>query len=483
MELPTGRKTISTRWLFKVKPGVNGEKPRYKARLVAKGFTQRPGIDFNETYAPVVKMDSLRTVISIVAAYDLEMEQLDIKTAFLYGEISEEIFLSQPEGLICPGKENLVCRLNKCLYGLKQAPRVWNQHFDSFLQKFGLKTSAADPCIYFRHRDEEFTIMCIWVDDGLVCSNRKDAISDILKYLSHHFEMRSHPVDHFVGIAVTRDRIENKIYLSQPNYVKKILDKFNMSDCSPKSLPADPNSRLVQQKPTDATEFEDEVTPYREAVGSLLYLTTTTRPDIAYAVSQVAQHSENPNKTHWTAVKRILAYLKGTSRHGLCFTKGSRRPLTGFTDADYAGDVSTRRSTTGSLFLFNDGPISWCSRRQTCVALSTTEAEFVAASETVKEAVWLRRFFKEIGMEIGPLPIMCDNQSAIRLVKNPEFHQRTKHIDVRYYFIRGSQEADEIDISYVETERQLADILTKPLANPRFIKLREDIGVVAVPMF
>jgi hypothetical protein len=480
--LPSGRDTIKTRWIFKVKPGTNGQNPRYKARLVAKGFSQRPGIDFTETYAPVVKMDSLRTVLSLVAARDLDIMQLDIKTAFLYGEVDEEIYLSQPEGFVAAGKESLVCRLNKCLYGLKQAPRVWNNHFDSFLQRFGLQVSDADPCIYLRQQEDEFTIMTIWVDDGLICSNKKNAITEILEYLQKHFEMRSHPVEQFVGLSITRDRREKKLYISQPQYVRKILEKFHMADCNPRCVPADPNSRLSSKTRFEGDDnLKAELFPYREAVGSLLYLTTATRPDIAFAVSQVAQHSENPDETHWAAVKRIFAYLKGTSSYGLCFNGNINGHLIGYTDSDYAGDPSTRRSTTGFIFLLNGAPIAWCSRRQTCVSLSTTEAEFVAASESAKEAVWIRRLLGGFGTKLGPLTILCDNQSAIRLVKNPEFHQRTKHIDVKYYFIRNSQEAGEIDISYVNTEQQLADLLTKPLANPRFTRLREEIGIVAVP--
>ena len=295
--LPTNRTTIKTRWVFKVKPSVNGNPPRYKARMVAKGFTQRPGIDYNETFSPVVKMDSLRTILSLSAARNLDMTQLDVKPAFLYGEINEKIYLNQPEGFIIPGKEREVCKLNKCIYGLKQASRVWNKHFNKFLQDFGLNPSVSDPCVYSCQQGEEFTIMAIWVDDGLICSNNKESATRILQYLNTHFEMRSGVVDYFVGLKITRDWSKMTVYLSQPEYINKIIHKFHMEECQPKSLPADPNSRLVtNKKPLLEENAEKESFPYREAVGSLIYLAVTSRPDIAYAVNQVAQHSENPNK-------------------------------------------------------------------------------------------------------------------------------------------------------------------------------------------
>lgn len=228
--LPPNRTSIKSRWVFKVKPGVNGSSPRYKARLVAKGFSQRPGIDFEETFSPVVKYDTLRVILSLVAALDLDMSQLDVKTAFLYGEISEEIYLQQPEGYALAGQENHVCRLQKCLYGLKQASRVWNRHFDSFIKKFGLQPSNADPCLYVRRSKNELVFVVIWVDDCLVISNNGDMVTEIIEYLSKIFEMRCTQANHFVGLSITRSRQDKTLYLSQPDYIKKILKRFHMTD-------------------------------------------------------------------------------------------------------------------------------------------------------------------------------------------------------------------------------------------------------------
>ena len=473
--LPPGRVAIKSRWLFKIKTGAEGTAPRYKARLVAKGYSQRSGIDYGETYAPVAKHDTLRVILSIVAAYDLEMIQLDIKTAFLYGELNEEIYLQQPEGYVAADKENHVCHLHKSLYGLKQASRVWNRHFDTFLKEFGLQTSTADPCLYIRRQKDEFIIVVIWVDDGLVCSNSSAAIGSIVKYLGKHFDMRSTPAEHFVGLSITRNRMDKTLHLSQPEYVKTILRRFHMNDCKPRKIPADPNARMTKNSGSI-----DIQAPFREAVGCLMYLMLCTRPDIAFAVNQVSQFCEKPYLEHWNAVKRIFAYLQGTQTHGLRFGAMGHQ-LKGYTDADYAGNLETRQSTSGFIFTLYGGPVAWSSRRQSCVALSTTEAEYVAASDATKEGIWLRRLLLDLNPEWNvPLPLLCDNQSAIRLIRNPEFHQRTKHIDVRYHFIRGHHEAKEIDVLYVPTEEQLADPFTKPLPNPRFTTLRDSLGIISL---
>jgi hypothetical protein len=287
--------------------------------------------------------------------------------------------------------------------------------------------------------------------------------------------MRSTPAEHFVGLSITRDRKEKTLFVSQPEYVKTILRRFHMKDCNPRKIPADPNARL-SKSPEKGVDIH---VPYREAVGSLMYLMLSSRPDISFAVNQVSQHCEKPEQEHWNAVKRIFAYLQGTQTYGLRFwAMGSH--LKGYTDADYAGDTNTRQSTSGFIFILFGGPVAWSSRRQSCVALSTTEAEYVAASDATKEGIWLRRLLLDLNPEWNkPIPLMCDNQSAIRLIRNPEFHQRTKHIDVRYHFIREHQEAKEIDVLYIPTEIQLADPFTKPLPNPRFSILRDALGIVS----
>lgn len=364
------------------------------------------------------------------------------------------------------------------MYGLKQASRVWNRHFDSFLKRFGLQSSDADPCLYFRRNNKEVLFVLIWVDDGLVISVDGNLVKQVIEYLKKYFEMRCTPANHFVGISITRNRRDKILYLSQPDYINKILKKFHIIDCHPKNLPAEPGCRLIQNVGEDPL---DNV-PYREAIGSLLYLTIISRPDIAFAVGQAAQFSEEPQKHHWIAVRRFFSYLKGTQDYGIRFGINHDR-LKRYSDSDFAGDLNSRRSTTAFIFILNGGPVAWTSRRQPCVTLSSTESEFVAACEAAKEAIWLKRLMKDVIPEWDEtIPLICDNQSTIQLIRNPVFHQRTKHIDVKYYFVRERQEAGDIDVSYISTNDQLADPLTKILPNTRFSILRELMGILPVPL-
>jgi hypothetical protein len=472
VEPPPGRAPIKNRWVFKIKK--NGQNNvKFKARLVAKGFSQRPGIDYGETYSPVVKHDSLRTILSLAAARDLELLQLDVKTAFLNGDIDEELYMDQPTGFKEDSK--MVCLLKKGLYGLKQASRAWNEKFNHFLIQYGFTRSDADSCVYFQRDENNITIMAIWVDDGLLCSNHQSKLEDIVNYLSEKFEITSGPVDHFVGLEISRDRCKGLIHVSQQAYVKKILTRFRMGDCKPRSIPADPCSHLEKQCST----FETQDYPYREAIGSLMFAAICTRPDISYAVSQVAKYSSKPSYVHWEAVKRIFAYLKGTISFGISYFRGVKDGvLLAFSDSDFAGDADDRRSTTGNIFILNGGPVSWRSQKQKCVALSTAESEYIAASMATKEVVWLRRLLMEIGcQQNNSTPLFCDNQSAIRLVYNPEFHQRTKHIDVKFHHIRDMQIQQEISIQYIPTENQLADALTKNLDHQKLSKFKHSIGM------
>ncbi len=381
-------------------------------------------------------------LIAIAASHNLELAQLDVKTAFLNGEVEDEIFISQPEGYIVAGREKEVCRLNKALYGIKQASRIWNQKLHSSLVGFGLIQSNADPCIYYRLDKNHLRIIAIWVDDGLVAASDMDTINKTVNFLNKNFEIDHGPADHFVGLVISRDRIKRRIYLAAPQYIDKMLAKFNLSNCHPVSLPADKEAMTLSKSMSPQEQDEKDMMsniPYREAVGSIMYAAITVRPDIAFIAGQLAIFCENPGPTHWKAAKRVLKYLAGTRNHGLCFDGRhiDNNLLIGYSDADYAGDCDTRRSTSGFVFVLNGAAVTWASRRQPIVALSTMESEYIAASDPSREVIWLRRLLHELGIEqTNPTPLLCDNESAISLTRNPESHKRSKHIDVRYHFIR-----------------------------------------------
>ena len=485
VDLPEGCTAIPSKWTFKAKRDKDGNIVRYKARFVAKGFKQKKNVDYDELWSPVARMDSLRVISSIAASQDLHLFQIDVQTAFLHGEIDREIYIQQPEGYVVAGSEKKVWRLKKGLYGLKQSAVLWNKRIHKTLIRLGFVQSAADPCVYTRMTGGATMIFALWVDDGLFAFSDMEAGQSIIKELQDEFKIRVAPADHFVGLVIQRDRANKSLHLSAPAYIDKMLEKFNMSECNTVKIPADKSINISKSMSPETEEKRKEMTrfPYRQLIGSLMYAAITVRPDTAFIVNQLAQHCNDPGEQHWKAGKKVLRYLAATRRFGISFSGGESNvdTLIAFSDADYAGDVDTRRSTSGFLFMLNGGVVSYCSRRQKCVARSTMESEYIAASEGASEAVFLRRLLSQIGVEqSSPTPFYCDNQAAISLVHNPEHHSRAKHIDVRYHFIREQQANGIIDITHVPSESQLADILTKALDEDTFAKLRMAIGVTEI---
>jgi hypothetical protein len=365
--------------------------------------------------------------------------QFDVKTAFLYGDIDAEIYMTQPQGF--DDGSGRVCRLRKSLYGLKQSPRCWNNKFHSFMEKSGFVRSTADPCIYIRQSGTEKLIVAIYVDDGLIAGSTQEAVDSFLRLLTSEFKITVGSLDSFLGMQI--EQRESGIFVSQSTYVEKVLQRFEMADSKPQKTPADTHqSDKVPNEPLDSS------IPYRSAVGSLMYLACATRPDIAFAVSKAARSMAEPTSNDWVSVKRIFRYLRGTKTSGLLYTSAGG-DLCAYSDADFAGDTKTRRSTNGFVSLVGGTAVSWTSQLQKSVALSTTEAEFVAASEGAKELVWLTRLLFEISEKKHGVPsLFVDNASAIKLVKNQEFHKRSKHIEVKYYFVRELFQKGDINKYY-----------------------------------
>ena len=479
VEPPRDRKPISCKWVFKKKIGSDGSVCSYKARLVAQGFTQKIGIDYEETFSPVVRFESVRTVLSLAAQHGLHVHHMDVSSAFLNGELSEELYMKQPDGFVMKGKENLVCKLSKSIYGLKQSAKCWNSALDSYLKELNFKQSSSDSCIYTLISDDDVCIIAVYVDDIIICCESLEYLSKMKSCLSTRFLMKDLGVlNYFLGVNIVQEN--NKIFINQSVYANNLLKKFGFENCKPVSTPVDISLESTLVKATDDSDIFDKE-KYQSAVGSLLYLSTKTRPDINYAVCNVAKYCSNPTTRHWCAVKRIFRYIKGTCDMGILYDSHNSSECIGYSDADWAGDKSDRKSTSGYCFIMNNGLVSWRTNKQSCVALSTAEAEYVALAGAAQEAIWLKHLLSDMNFDIGsPLLIKEDNQSAICLAQNPKDHPKSKHIDIKYHFIRELVINNEIKIEYCPTNDMLADIFTKGLTADKFVKLRNMLGLCTV---
>lgn len=460
LEEPTlGVKPIPVKWVFKVKKDATGHFERFKARLVVKGFRQQEGIDYNEVFAPVSKYTTVRALLAKAAAEDLELHQIDIKTAFLHGELEETIYMQQPPGYE-EGGPGIACKLNKSLYGLKQAPRAWYTKLQEELETIGFVASAADPSLFTLTNDDDSVYLLVYVDDILIAGKNISTVEKCKLELLNRFEGRDlGEITSFLGISITRDRQDKVIKIDQSGMIGSIIQQFGLEEAKTKTTPLGPSYKLSKN---EGELLDKETFPYGTLIGKLMFLTVATRPDIAYSVGTLARFISAPTITHWQAAKGVVRYLAHTKDMGITF-RGSNMTLTGYCDADYAGDVDTRKSTTGYVFISNAGAISWSSKRQPTVAASTTEAEYMAAAAATKEGLWLRKLFDSLDIPMAAIDINCDNQSAIKLLKNPIFSVRSKHIDVAHHFARERVQRKEVMFHYIPTAEMAADIMTKVL--------------------
>lgn len=476
VNVPTGAKIIGVKWIFKTKLNEHGEVEKYKARLVAKGYCQQEGIDFTEVFAPVARMDTVRIIVALAACRGWEIFQMDVKSAFLHGELIEDVYVEQPMGYVTKGKEHKVYKLHKALYGLKQAPRAWFSRIESYFLEEGFQKNPNEQTLFIKSSKEgNILIVSIYVDDLIYTSNDKGMMLEFKKSMMQAFDMSDlGKMRFFLGIEVWQK--PEGIFISQRKYAVEILEKFAMSECKPVNSPIVPGFKIHR----DVDGVAVDGTQYKQIVGSLMYL-TATRLDIMFSVSLISRYMSNPTEMHLQAAKRILRYLKGTSGYGIFYKKGEEENLLGFTDSDYAGDEEDSKSTSGYVFLLSSGAVSWMSKKQPIVTLSTTEAEFIAASASACQAVWMRRILRCSGHnEEGGTVIMCDNSSAIKLSKNPVMHGRSKHIRVRFHFLRDLTKEGTIELVHCGTKEQVADVMTKALKLDAFQKLRRKMGMVDI---
>ena len=489
VELPLGRKPITTRWVFKIKYNPDGSIEKYKARLVARGFLQREGIDFKETFAATVHPTSVRILLALAALFDWYIHQLDAVAAFLNADVEEEIYVVPPEPIKLP--KGKVWRMRKALYGFKQSPRAWYAKFAKEMKDLGFRPSNYDSCVFIN--TETNVIVTLHVDDMKILGPDEEAIIKFKNQLKAIFEMTD-VQDKAAYLGMEIKRTSDSIRIHQSAYADKILKRFNMTETTPSYTPIEKKLKKNEED-NCSEEFRHE---YLSKFGSLNYLPTVTRPDLAFGTGLLGRFSSNPGQVHMDAADRTLGYLAQTKDYGITYSRHADNPkLEVYVDADWGGCEHSAKSTTGWVAMLAGGPISWASQRQKVPALSTCEAEYVAAAEACKEALWIQGFINDLElntmvgtvpiyfrdgseMALTPIPLYIDNQATIKLTKNPENHQRAKHINIKHHMIRRSVTDNQIRPVWISGSENMADILTKALPRPTFEKLRDLLNVHSV---
>lgn len=476
-DLPNGQRAIGLKWVFKAKKDQKGNVVKYKARLVAKGYAQREGLDFDEVYAPVARLETIRLLLALAAHEGWQVHHMDVKSAFLNGDLKEEVHVQQPLGYIDNKHKHKVLRLHKALYGLRQAPRAWNAKLDNTLISLGFERSPLEHAVYKRSKTYTFLLVGVYVDDLIITGSCEKDITEFKTQMQKIFNMSDLGLlSYYLGIEVKQET--GVITLTQSSYARKILEVSSMAGCNSCTTPMENRLKLSKK---DGSPMVD-ATNFRSIVGSLRYL-VNTRPDIAYAVGMVSRYMEAPTTQHMAAVKHILRYIKGTIGFGCRYEKQeSEDPkLVIYSDSDLAGDTQDRKSTTGTAVFLGTSLISWTSQKQKVVALSSCEAEYIAAATAACQAIWFSRLLGNLtGVNTKTVKILVDNKSAIALSKNPVHHDHSKHIDIRYHFIRDCVEKGAVEVEHISTDEQLADILTKALGRVKFLEFRLKIGVTEV---
>ena len=469
---PQHHNVVGCRWIFKTKLHSDGSIERHKARLVAQGFSQVHGLDFGDTFSPVVRPATVRIILSLAVTSGWRLHQLDVENAFFHGFLNEEVYMEQPPGYTDPQFPQHVCRLKRALYGLKQAPRAWFHRFSSFLLKLGFHSSQADSSLFVYHSSLGTVYLLLYVDDMIITGSTPSLVHTFITRLSNEFSMKDlGDLHYFLGVEVQAN--EKGLFLSQTKYALDLLQRASMIDAKPISTPF----VVGQHLSAEGTLFSDP-TLFRSLAGALQYLTITS-PDLSFSVNSICQFMHAPTEDHFRALKRILRYVKGTAHHGLQLHKQSTRDLLGYSDADWAGCPDTRRSTTGYAIFFGANLISWSSKKQSTVSRSSAEAEYRSLAVATADIAWIIQLLRDLHVTLSvPPKILCDNQSAIFMAVNPVTCPRSKHIAIDYHFVRELVDKGTLKIDFVPSHLQLADSLTKGVTKPQFYLFRSKLSVL-----
>ncbi|WMV40740.1 hypothetical protein MTR67_034125 [Solanum verrucosum] len=424
---PSGKNIVGSKWIFRVKTNEDGSLNKYKARLVAQGFTQKPGLDYIETFSLVAKHTTIRVILSIALSNNWCLRQLDVNNAFLQGTLTEEVYMSEPKGFVDSIRPTHVCRLRIAIYGLKQAPRAWYDEFSGYLLSLGFKASTTDLCLFIFSVTSIIIYLIVYVDDPIVIGNSDYVISLFITKLGTQFLIKDlGNLTYFLGVQVIRT--SNGLLLSERKYIEDIVDR---------AFIAGAKSSLTPLATTNSLMLDDSA------------------------------HLHDPKE-----YQRVIRYLIGTINHELFLDKNSPLDLHVFSDADWAGNKDDRTSTSAHVIFLGKNPISWSAKKQHYVARSSIEAGYRSVATTAAELCWLRNLFRELSLSfLRPPAIYCDNLGSTYLAANPVFHSKMKHLEVDYHFVQSLVRQGFLRVVHVSSKDQLADALTKPLARPDFQRL------------
>ena len=475
---PEGCTPITNKWVLTKKYDKDSNLQKYKARLVARSYSQQLGMDYNDTFSPVVHLKSIQTLLALAVTEDWEMQQMDVKGAYLNGTIKEQIYMKQPEGF--DDGTGQVCHLIKSLYGLKQAGCEWNEELNKQLESLGWKPTMVDPCTYVRWKTDGVEVIAVWANDLLLFASDSDLMENMKLELKSVFEITDlGELAKIVGIEIKQDHAKKTIRISQKQLIKGILQREGLESAHPVAVPMNPSIQFQLSE----GESKGKSNSYVSVIGSLMYLAIVTRPDIAYAVFRLRSYMANPMLSHWAAAKQVLRYLSGTQEQGITYraegTEPRKNRFYGYSDVSYANNDDAT-SISGYVFSMSRGTITWGSKKQTSVSLSSTESEYVVMADAAREVTWLQNLLEGLGRrQQGPTKLYRDDNGVLAIAKNPQYHKHTKHFDTQNHYIRQKVKELEIEIEYCPTAEMTADIFTKALPKPKFQLHRTELGFPA----